>query len=307
MKPILLLITAAMWLIAGTSFGASRESAAPAPQNADSRPSAGTAEEKPSSASEETPQAPLPLTDQEQEFLQTAARAESGDAMSMLRMGNFYEQGIVAPRHYRKAREWYEKAADAGLAEGYYNAGVCYEIGLGTADDMQKAVVNFQQAASRGLPQALYKMAILYRTGNGIPQDDAKAVEYLTLAADAGNAFAAIDLGAIYTHGSLNRKQNLPLALNLFLRAAEQGYPEAMKNIAVLYKNGFKDKPDPVNAFKWYSISRQSGYSSGDLAGVMDVLRAVMTPDQVLEAETAAAQWLAASRKAPAGGSPLRP
>ena len=158
-------------------------------------------------------------------------------------------------------------------------------------------MASFEKAAALGLPQALYKLGIWHQNGTGVPRNTAKALEYLSLAADGGHVFAANDLGVIYANGALGQKKNLKLALDLFLRAAEQGDPEAMKNIAVLFKNGLNGKSNPVKALKWYLLARFSGYASGDLAGVMDALRAGMTPEQIAAAETEAKEWLERSRQ----------
>jgi TPR repeat protein len=285
MKPVLCALLAALCLLAGEGLAAPKDG-----QKTPAPPPAPAPLTDPSPAERENTAGDL--QDPELTFALTAGQAEKGDPAAMLRLGGLYEQGLAVPRNYGKAREWYEKAAAAGLAEGYYNTGLCYEIGMGAETDLAKAAANFEQAAALGLPPALYKLGLWHQDGTGVDKNTAKALEYLALAADGGHDFAANDLGVIYSKGALGQKQNLKLALNLFLQAAEKGNPEAMKNIAVLFKNGFNGKPNPVKALKWYAIARDCGYSSPDLTAVTDALRQGMTPEQIAAAETEAAAWL---------------
>jgi TPR repeat protein len=298
MKPLLCVLLTALCLFAGESRAApAEERQPPAPEAAAAETSGRTAPPPSPRAANGTDAGGWDSLDPELAFALTAGQAEKGDAAAMLRLGGLYEQGVAVPRNYSKAREWYQKAAAAGLPEGHYNVGVCYEIGMGTESNLALATASFEKAAALGLPQALYKLGIWHQNGTGVPQNTAKALEYLSLAADGGHVFAANDLGVIYANGALGQKKNLKLALDLFLRAAEQGDPEAMKNIAVLFKNGLNGKPDPVKAFKWYAIARSCGYASRDLAGVTDALRAGMTPEQIAAAEAEAREWMGHSRK----------
>ncbi|MDR2075649.1 MAG: sel1 repeat family protein [Desulfovibrio sp.] len=310
MKPICCILLAALCLVAGEGRAAPEEKQTfPAPPR--EAPDAGSApaREAPDAGSAPAGETGSPAEDSDWDrldpelaFALTAGQAEKGDAAAMLRLGGLYEQGIAVPRNYSKAREWYQKAAAAGLAEGYYNLGLCYEIGMGTEANLEQAAANFEKAAALGLPHALYKLGLWSRTGTGVPQNTAKALEYLTLAADGGHIYAANDLGVLYAGNALGRKPNPGLALNLFLKAAEQGDAEAMKNIAVLFKGGLNGKPNPVKALKWYIIARDSGYSSRDLAAVMDGLRAGMTPGQIAAAETEAGEWIKLPRTQIPGG-----
>jgi TPR repeat protein len=302
MKPLLCVLLAALCLAAGEGRAAPAEERTPPVPEASSSETPGLTAPLPRAANG-TDASGWNSLDPELAFALTAGQAEKGDAAAMLRLGGFYEQGFAVPRNYSKAREWYQKAAAAGLPEGHYNVGVCHEIGMGTESNLAQATASFEKAAALGLPQALYKLGVWHQNGTGVPQNTAKALEYLSLAADGGHIFAANDLGVIYTNGALGQKKNLKLALNLFLRAAEQGDPEAMKNIAVLFKNGLSGKSNPVKALKWYAIARSSGYAARDLAGVMDALRAGMTPEQIAAAETEAGEWLERPRKQTPGAA----
>lgn len=233
----------------------------------------------------------------EQSFSLVAGEAEKGNAMAMLTMGRFFEQGVGVGRNFIKAREWYQKAADAGLPQGMYNVAMCYEIGIGSDGDMAKALEYYEKAAEKSLPEAMLRLSILYDQGAGVPQDAAKALEYLKKAASAGNAEASTLMGVVYLRGLGGYQKNGGKAIDLFVQAAEKGNVEAMKNLAVVFKDGIEYKPSAIKAYKWYCIAKACGFHADDLEATMEELRSGMSAEQVRQAEREAAEWLAAMQK----------
>ena len=51
----------------------------------------------------------------------------------MYNLGVLYMNGLGVAQNYDKAREWYQKAADASFAAAMNNLGVLYMNGLGVA------------------------------------------------------------------------------------------------------------------------------------------------------------------------------
>jgi len=51
---------------------------------------------------------------------------------------------------YDMARQWYQKAANAGNTDAMYNLGLLYRDGQGVAQDYDKACEWFQKAADAG-------------------------------------------------------------------------------------------------------------------------------------------------------------
>ena len=246
-------------------------------------------------AASPVPQAAAPAQQQirpETAFALMAGEAEKGNTNAMLTLGRFYEQGVGTAKNYSKAMEWYEKAARAGQAEGYYNVGVCHEIGMGTASDMSKAVQSYRKAANLGLALAMYKLASSYISGNGAAKDTAKGIGWMDKAANAGMAVAANELGMVYLSGLLGQKKDEKKALSMFTKAADLGNLEAIKNIAVIYKDGLGLKADPVKAYTWYLIARRGGYAGEDLARVLGLLEGSLTPAQAQQAQKEADTWM---------------
>ena len=51
------------------------------------------------------------------DFERTVKAAEGGDAQAMLRAADYYHQGDLVKRNYKKAVQWYRRAAEHGLAK----------------------------------------------------------------------------------------------------------------------------------------------------------------------------------------------
>ncbi|MDR1044981.1 MAG: sel1 repeat family protein [Candidatus Adiutrix sp.] len=218
-------------------------------------------------------------------------------------LGTFYENGVGVIPNYSTAFNWYQKAAAGGLATAYFRLGTCYEIGFGTAADPQAALANFQKAADLKLAAAAYKLAALYLGGALTPPDQKKAFQYLQGAANNGHALAANELGVVYLQGLLEQPVDTDKALDSFLKGADLGNTEAMKNIAVVFKNGLGRKPDAAQALKWYTIARKAGYQAEGLEELINEIKKPLTPARIKESEAEADKWLAAfeaERPAPA-------
>ncbi len=256
-----------------------------------------------------SPAAPSPARQAQPQQLQPGAafalmagEAEKGNANAMLALGRFYEQGVGAARNYTKAMEWYEKAAKAGQPEGHYNVGVCYEIGMGASSDMSKAIQNYQKAADLGLALAMYKLSSIYISGNGAAKDAARGIGWLEKAAGAGMAVAANELGFVYLSGLLGQKKDESKALAMFTRAADMGNLEAIKNIAVIHKDGLGVKADPARAYTWYLIAARGGYTGEDTSRVLGLLEGSLTPAQTRQAQKEADIWIENFSRRQSGG-----
>ena len=226
-------------------------------------------------------------------FALVAGEAEKGSLAAMVRLGSFYEQGLGVGRNFLKAREWYEKAAQAGSLEALYNLGVCYEIGIGTSGDMKEAVRYYEQSAEKGFSLASYKLATMYTAGVGVGRDNAKAVSFLTRAADGGFGVAANDLGVLYLRGDLGLTKDPVKAHDMFGKAATLGVVDAMKNIAVLYKDGIGRPASAQKAVVWYTIARKAGYPKELVDSVIDDLSKKLPAAEKKKSEREADEWFA--------------
>lgn len=219
-------------------------------------------------------------------------KAAAGEKPAMLTMGTMYERGVGVPRNFAKALEWYRKCAAAGMSEGYYNVGVCYEIGMGTTGNEVEAFNNFEKSAELGLPQGFYKLATMYIQGVGTAKNEAWGIELLGRAAAGGHAGAANDLGLIAFEGSYGQKKDPTKAFEWFTQSANDGNAEAMKNLAVFYRDGIGRAKNPSEELKWYALARLAGYPAPPLNNAMEKVKSGMSEDQVNAVESQARAWL---------------
>jgi TPR repeat protein len=115
-------------------------------------------------------------------------KAESGDVRGQKVLGSMYYLGQDVPRDYKKAFEWYEKAALQGDARAQGMLGLMYYFGQGVPQDYKKAFEWCEKAALQGDVGAQCLLGLMYSLGQGVPQDFVMAYAYLNIAASAGDA-----------------------------------------------------------------------------------------------------------------------
>lgn len=98
-------------------------------------------------------------------------------------MGNIYYHGDGVSKDYIKAAQWYEKAAEQGIASAQYNLGGMYEMGLGVPKDPRIAGLWYIKATEQGHAKAQYRLGLLALSLN-MPSEN--ACWWLAGAADQG-------------------------------------------------------------------------------------------------------------------------
>ena len=119
------------------------------------------------------------------------AKAKAGDIMAMLSVADNYRYGSENERDYKKAVEWYEKAANKGHARAMLEMGYAYEDGNGVTQNYIKAMDWYKKAAKEKDPgQALFHIGLMYYRGHGTNIDVAEAEKYFQKAAKLGHKYA---------------------------------------------------------------------------------------------------------------------
>jgi len=152
-----------------------------------------------------------------------------------------------------------------------------------------------QQRANQGDALAQTALGFIYQSGEGVPEDFMQAAVWYRIAADQGYAPAQANLGVMYSNGT-GVPQDFSQAASWLLESAEQGYAPAQANLGVMYSNGTGVSQDDVEAYKWLSLA-VSGLTDNTQQGYADYRNATarqMTPAQLDEAQTRAADWQAA-------------
>lgn len=171
-------------------------------------------------------------------------------------MAQDYEQGVTAFQSgdFETALKNWMPLAEAGDAEAQRNIGIMFQQGLGVPQNDLQAAEWYRLAAEQGHARAQQNLGVLYEKGIGVPQDYAEAAKWYRMAAEGGNIIAKINLGILN----------------------EQGVPGLPLNV--------------VLAHMWFNLAGAQG--SADAVQLRDNVAAIMSKEQVAEAQRQAQDWL---------------
>jgi TPR repeat protein len=112
------------------------------------------------------------------------AKANAGNAVAQVAVGESYAAGRGVARDYRRAAEWYQKAAEKGDVNAELNLAALYrDGGKGFARNMAQAATWYTKAAEQGDVGAQGTLGTLYSIGQGVEQSYVEAYYWLDLAA----------------------------------------------------------------------------------------------------------------------------
>ncbi len=156
--------------------------------------------------------------------------AENGHTKSMIALGNLYQQGQGASQSYTHALEWYEKAANNNDPLSMFIVGSFYSQGKGVTKNASAAVKWYRKAAELGHPESQFNLANHYFRGEGVNQNYDEALKWLKKSAENGQSAAQFDLAAIYINGEAGIEKNPVLGYVWMNLAAKNGNdPNAAK------------------------------------------------------------------------------
>lgn len=151
------------------------------------------------------------------------ADAEQGVLPALKFLGdvyfNGYEDNGIQP-DWRKAIEYYEKAAQGGMEDALLDLGYIYCSGKYMEPDYEKGLDYYRQAADLGNTTALGNLGMSYMMGYGVEKDEKKGFEY-------------------------------------FMKAAEGGHPMAMHQVADMYRDGIGVAPDEEKSKYWEECAKE--------------------------------------------------
>jgi hypothetical protein len=179
------LAIAAVLVVAGLIYLATRPSKLPPPQSA---PIAAVTPSLPAIATP-TVEEKAPLTPQV--AVQPTAQPTAPVAVAIpnpsISATLAQAQGYRDAKDFAKALSLLRKAADLGDAEAMYKLGQLYDRGNGVNQDYAQARQWYQKAAKTGSAKAMNNLGWQYQYAHGVNQDYAQARQWYQKAADAGN------------------------------------------------------------------------------------------------------------------------
>ena len=145
--------------------------------------------------------------------------------------------------------------------------------------DYATALLLWRPLAEQGDANAQLNLGLMYRKGLGVPQDDTEAVKWYQRAAEQGLAQAQILLCAMPQRDTITWCR----------LAAERGDPGAQNILGIMYATGTGGAPqDFVQAYMWFNLAAPRYPDAGKL---LDQTAALMTPEQIAEAQKLAREW----------------
>lgn len=228
------------------------------------------------SASLATAAKPDPQQARQNKLNELLKKAEAGDVLAMVELGNAYELGRnwgkMIQFYYidtgdndplldrEKAAKWYEKAAKQGNAEAQGRLGRLFFFeGSGVQKDFGNALEWFQKASAQGDPIAQFGLGMMYGKGDGFPKDESKCQEWIQKAAAQGLPDAQNLVAAWYSEGYFGFSKDAVKAVEWLQKAASQGHAFAQLSLGQAYRDGKGVPKDAVKAIEWYGKSAAQG------------------------------------------------
>ena len=187
------------------------------------------------------------------------AAADSGNVAAQLKYALLLLEGrFVAPDRDR-ARELMKMAADGGNSSAQFNYGQLLITDQPGDEGIRQALPYMQQAAENGIADAQFALAQIYAHGVGLRGEDReKARQWMLRAARSGYDTAQLDL-AVWLIDGIGGETDYEAGFSWMRRAANTGNVMAQNRLSHLYINAIGTRPDPIEAAKWYIVSRRSG------------------------------------------------
>lgn len=222
--------------------------------------------------------------------------AKGGDPAAMFQYALMLLDGRDVAPDRKQAHDFMRRAAEAGNVSALFNYGQMLASDVDGDEGLRQAMPYFEQAADKGLADAQYALAQLYAGLEGVaPEKKALAREYMKKAAIAGFDTAQHDMGVWLIEG-IGGDIDYDAGFRWLHVAALRGNVAAQNKLALLYVNAIGTRPDPVEAVKWYMLSRRAGLADDDLEDFY-----LGVSDEIQKKGADAANRFAASRRAAAG------
>ncbi|WP_117191836.1 tetratricopeptide repeat protein [Rhizobium terrae] len=185
--------------------------------------------------------------------------AQGGDPAAMFQYALLLMTGRDVPHDKRKADEFMRKAAEAGNSSAQFNWAQIVVSDNPGEKGLHLALPFYEKSAEQGVADAQYAVAQLYVALKDVPREKkARAREWLERAAKAGFDTAQLDMGVWLVNG-VGGERDYDKGFEWMRVAAYRGNVVAQNKLAHLYINALGTRPDPVEAAKWYVLSRRAG------------------------------------------------
>lgn len=157
------------------------------------------------------------------DVLDIKTKASQGHVDAQYNLGVMYYQGDRVEKNVEKSTYWFQKAADQGDSEAFYNL-------LESIENKSMVISKIVTMASKGNVAAQYTLGVKYYHGDGVERNIKESIYWLEMAATKGSVNAQYNLGIMYHHGDCVLK-DVEKSIYWLKMAANQGDQEALEFI----------------------------------------------------------------------------
>jgi hypothetical protein len=185
---------------------------------------------------------------------------DAGQMDCMLRTADFYLEGKGVDKDTDRGNALLRKAADAGNPAANLRLAAQFLAAEkpGKAD-LLAAYAHLLVASNGRLVEAQNALGRLFLSGKLGSPDYPAGIAWLNLADQGGNADAQFLLGSLNERGNGPMPKNLTSAIQVYVRAANQGHGPATYALARMLNDGVGIKEDPVKAWAFATLAAERG------------------------------------------------
>ena len=205
-------------------------------------------------------------------------QAVGGVSAAQYTLALMYRDGKKVEKNDELYREWIKKAAEQGHSE----AQVLYADMLlesESEEDRGEAFVYYQAAASKGNSNARMKLSAL----SGGEESDSERVEVIEICrqlAESGIPADVLRYGNVLLRTAWNEDDRI-LAYSQFVKAAEDGSPDALYQMAIMSRDGVGTVHDNEKYIEYLEMAADAGHSKA-IAEIAAIYREGKLVDQNL-------------------------
>lgn len=190
--------------------------------------------------------------------------ADLGNPVGQSGLGMMYLHGKGVERDTAKALQYFSQAAEQGWVDGQLQLGNMYFSGTGVRKDYKLANKYFNLASQSGHVLAYYNLAQMHATGTGMMRSCAAAVELLKNVAERGKwSDQLMTAHTDYVEGRIDE------AFVTYYLLAEMGYEVAQSNAAFILDKGettiLSEEEGLVRALQLWARAAVQGYSAAQV------------------------------------------
>lgn len=189
---------------------------------------------------------------------------------------------------YVTACKEFKDAAERNHVKAQINLGAMYRNGRCLPKSDVEAVKWFRMAADQKNAEGQFQLGMMYMDGRGMAKSEEEGIKLLQSAAAQDLVDAQAALGNIYLKG-LGAKKNPEEAFKWFHKGALLENQFCMRMLGHMYLNGQGVKKDHVQAYMWAILALD--YKDASAGDLKFLLKKVMKPEEISEAEKLAEKW----------------